>query len=61
MEKIKNWWLWEFLKSGIFIMFLLFFGFFAIIAYVSEKKNNEKYDKAVLHMEMTQPNDTINK
>ena len=61
MKKIKNWWLWEFLKSGIFIMFLLFFGFFAIIAYVSEKKNNEKYEKAVHFINVEQPNDTIKK
>jgi len=71
MTKIKNWFLWEFLKSGIFVAFLLFFGFFATLAYISEKKKNEKFSngKHVMQEEILyirpvgfeekQPSDTI--
>ena len=68
MTKIKHWFLWDFLKSGIFVAFLLFFGFFTTIAYLSEKKKNNsdvqvmKEDVIYIRpvgFEEKQPSDTI--
>lgn len=42
-EKIKRLWIWNFFRSGIPVIFVLFFGFFATLAYISEKKKNEKF------------------
>lgn len=38
---IKNWWIWNFLRSGIFVAFLIFFGTIAVIAYIGEKRKNK--------------------
>jgi len=40
MEKFNNWFIWKLLRSGIGISFILFFGFIATMAYLSEKKKN---------------------
>jgi len=40
MKNFKNWFIWQLFRSGILTMFVLFFGFFATIAYFSEKQKN---------------------
>lgn len=47
MSKIKNWWIWDFCRSSIFIIFILFFGFFATLAYIGEKRKNGRNNKKV--------------
>jgi len=42
MKNFKNWFIWDLFRSGVVTVFVLFFGFFASIAYFSERqKNNE--------------------
>ena len=40
---LSEWWIWQFCRSGLFVCFLLFFGFFISLAFISQcRKNNRK-------------------
>ena len=69
--KFKDLWIWKFLKSGIFILFILLFGFFATIAYIGEKRKLGRNTKDIhvmqeeilyirpIDFQEKQPSDTI--
>lgn len=71
MGKFKNSFLWMFLRSYMFVVFMIFLTFFLTIAYIGERRKNGRNTKNVHVMkedvlyirpvgfEEKQPNDTI--
>lgn len=71
MTKFKDKWIWMFLRSSIFLIFMIFLTFFVTIAYVGERRKSGRNTKNVHVMkedvlyirpagfEEKQPNDTI--